>query len=332
MSQIASVANGGLTCIRFPRGLSPNVPQSPSFTPFHKLPPDEARNILQTLDIEHYSPSTISHARNSVPSPASPVTARAIKPFHQVQRSVTMPLKNGGPGQLQMPPQILSNGPATPQRQNSASNKISSFFGWKGGNNNNNYNSSPIAETSPTTISDRSSINGSPNGGHTHATSMSSHYGGKPMPAAIDVPRANAPAAALFSGSTFSHAPPTPAMSAQVEEMEEELRELSEELAGSIRREMELEEQIERLQEAVGSSDRDKRTSDYFSDSGISSTRDQEGNEEVRKLKRQSAQEKAEIKVNVSQKVHEERNKRKALEEHVKTLEAHIQSVRILSP
>ena len=246
---------------------------------------------------------------------------------HQVQRSVTMPLKNGAPT-LQMPPQLQQR-PTTPQRQNSASQKISSFFGWKGTGNPNYNNSSPIAETSPTTISDRSSINGSPSGGHTHATSMSSHFGTKPMPAAIDVPRANAPAAALFSGSSFPQAPPTPAMSVQVEEMEEELRELSEELAESIRREMELEEQIERLQaEGAGAVDKEKRTSDYFSDSGISSTKDQEGSEEVRRLKRQSAQEKATMKANVSQKVHEERNKRKALEEHVKTLEAHVQNVR----
>ena len=227
------------------------------------------------------------------------------------------------------PPNMLNNGPRTPQRQNSASTKISSFFGWKA--NNNTYNgSSPIAETSPTTISDRSSINDSPNGAHTHATSVSSHYTTKPMPAAIDIPRANAPAVALFSGGSIPQAPPTPAMSIQVEGLEEELKDLSEELANSIRREMELEDQLERLQaEGPNALDKDKRTSDYFSDSGLSSSRDQDDPraEEVRKMKRQSAQEKVHLKVNVSQRVQEERNKRKALEEHVKNLETHIQTV-----
>ena len=247
-----------------------------------------------------------------------------------------MPLKSGGTAPLQTPTVIsVSNGAGIPQRQNSASQKISSFFGWKGSNNNNASNqapSSPIAESSPTTISDRSSLENSPNGAHTHATSVSSHFTGKPMPAAIDVPRANAPAMALFSGSSFPQAPPTPAMSVQVEEMEEELKELSEELANSIRREMELEEQIERLQaEGANALDKEKRTSDYFSDSGTSSNRDQEASDaredEIRKVKRQSAQEKAHVKVNVSQRVQEERNKRKVLEEHVKNLEAHVQQV-----
>lgn len=124
-------------------------------------------------------------------------------------------------------------------------------------------------------------------------------------------------------------------MSIQVNEMEEELRELSEELANSIRREMELEEQIERLQaEGPNALDNEKRTSDYFSDSGTnSSARDMDGadakEDELRHVKRQSAQEKAQMKVSVSQRVQEERNKRKALEEHVKNLEAHIQTVGI---
>lgn len=116
-----------------------------------------------------------------------------------------------------------------------------------------------------------------------------------------------------------------------MEEMEEELRELSTELASSIRREMELEEQIERLQlEGPGALDNDKRTSDYYSDSGNSSARDPEtgsSREEVEKLKRRSEQEKVRLKIDVSQKVQEERGRRKALEEHVRNLESHIQSV-----
>ena len=120
-------------------------------------------------------------------------------------------------------------------------------------------------------------------------------------------------------------------MSMQLEELEEELRDISAELASSIRREMELEEEVERLQlEVPGASEKDKRTSDYYSDSGTSSIRDPETGsriEEVEKLKRRSEQEKAQMKLDVSQKVQEERGKRKALEEHIRALESHVQSV-----
>ena len=121
-------------------------------------------------------------------------------------------------------------------------------------------------------------------------------------------------------------------MSVQLEEMEEELREISSELASSIRREMELEEEVERLQmEAPGTLEKDIRTSDYFSDSGTSSVRDPEAvgsrADEVEKLKRRSEQEKAQIKLDISQKVQEERSRRRALEEHIRALEAHVQSV-----
>jgi hypothetical protein len=233
-----------------------------------------------------------------------------------------MPTKNG-PTSIQLPPpNMINHGPTTPHRQNSsASNKISNFFGWKA-----NTASSPIAETSPTTISDRSSITGSPNG--THGTSLSSFQPTKPILAAIDVPRANAPSHGILSNGSFPQAPPTPAY--HLDELEEELKDLSEELAASIRREMELEDQLERLQlEGPNALEKDKRTSDYYSDSGTSA-RDQDPTEredEERKLKRRSEQEKVQLKVNVSQRVQEERAKRKHLEDHIRNLEAHIQTV-----
>ena len=230
-----------------------------------------------------------------------------------------MPAKNVAAGQLQMPAILTTktSSPSTPQRQNSsASTKISNFFGWKAAQNT---ASSPIDETSPTTISAGSSLAGSPNG--THATSMSNYpfSGTKAGPPTIDISRANAGALTILSGGSFPNAPPTPALSLHVEEMEEELKDLSEELAHSIRREMELEDQLEVLQ---GSN---QRSSDYFSDSGTSA-RDQDHNteEEVRRSHRRSQQEKAHVKASVSQRVQEERNKRRALEEHIRTLETQL--------
>ena len=124
--------------------------------------------------------------------------------------------------------------------------------------------------------------------------------------------------------------PLTPAMSVQLEEMEEELREISSELASSIRREMELEDQVERLQiEGPGALERDKRTSDYYSDSGTSSVREPDASASIEadKLKRRSEQEKAQWRLDLSQKLQEERGRRKALEDHIRSLEGHIQNV-----
>ena len=118
--------------------------------------------------------------------------------------------------------------------------------------------------------------------------------------------------------------------------MEEELREVSSELAGSIRREMELEDLVERLQyEATQGqgSELNRRTSDYFSDSGTSSVRyplsDVGGSklEDLEKMKRRSEQEKAQLKVDLSQKLQNERGQRKALELYINQLEDQVQQV-----
>ena len=123
-------------------------------------------------------------------------------------------------------------------------------------------------------------------------------------------------------------------MSIQIEEMEEELREISSELAGSIRREIELEDQVERLQLEVSQPPEiSRRTSDYFSDSGTSSVRcplsEVGGNksEDLEKMKRRSEQEKAQLKLDVSQKLQDERGRRKALEAHIRILEDRLQAV-----
>lgn len=119
----------------------------------------------------------------------------------------------------------------------------------------------------------------------------------------------------------------------KMEELEEELKEISSELASSIRREMELEYEVERLQlEGPTSLDRNQRTSDYFSDSGTSSVRYQSGDagrkpDDLERTKRRSEQEKAQMKLDVSQKLQEERSQRKALEAHIRSLEERLESV-----
>ena len=123
-------------------------------------------------------------------------------------------------------------------------------------------------------------------------------------------------------------------MSVQITDMEEELREVSSELAGSIRRELELEDLVDRLQaEITQGPDLGRRTSDYFSDSGTSSVRhptsDNGGGrmEDLAKMKRLSEQEKAKFKLDLSQKLQDERARRKAAELHMQHLGEQLQHV-----
>lgn len=122
-------------------------------------------------------------------------------------------------------------------------------------------------------------------------------------------------------------------MATQVAEMEEELREVSSELAASIKREMDLEDLVDRLQlEASQGSDHNRRTSDYFSDSGTSSVRyplSEVGgkSEDLEKWKRALEQDKAQFKVDFTQKLQYERGRRKVLEDHIQRLEEESQHV-----
>ncbi|KAM0503411.1 hypothetical protein D7B24_000112 [Verticillium nonalfalfae] len=111
---------------------------------------------------------------------------------------------------------------------------------------------------------------------------------------------------------------------AQIQEMEDELKAISAELASSIRREMDLEDLVDRLQSEISNPQAPgKRTSDYFSDSGVSSTKFSEydqNKEEVEKVQRRSEQEKASIRLELTTKVQEERLRRKALDQQIKEL------------
>jgi hypothetical protein len=108
--------------------------------------------------------------------------------------------------------------------------------------------------------------------------------------------------------------------------MEDELKTISAELATSIRREMELEDLVERLQsEASNPQGSGRRTSDYFSDSGTSSVRyageSDSKSEELDRLQRKTQRETAQVRLELNEKVQEERSRRKVLESHIRVLE-----------
>ena len=122
-----------------------------------------------------------------------------------------------------------------------------------------------------------------------------------------------------------------------MDDLEEELTEVSAEFANSIRRELELEDLVDRLQfEASQGPDMGRRTSDYFSDSGSGSIKyppsDAGANkaEDLAKQKRIADQEKAQFKLSLSQKLQDERRRRKVLEAHIKHLSEQMHNVSLI--
>lgn len=157
----------------------------------------------------------------------------------------------------------------------------------------------------------------------------------KTLPPMIDTLRANTAHTNVYpSGSSLSLPSLTPGLGSY-DSIEEELRMLSAELAASIIREMELEDLVEKLEaEAADTSNvnQEKRTSDYFSDVGTpdrnlygSSIHEQE----LEKVKRHYQQEKAQIRLEMLEKLSEERQRRTNAETQARELEDHVSRVRV---
>ncbi|KAJ5689873.1 hypothetical protein N7462_004265 [Penicillium macrosclerotiorum] len=205
-----------------------------------------------------------------------------------------------------------------PRQPKTPGNKISSFFGWKAATAT---ATSPGAESSSTEISDS---------GRSPLPS--------PMPPLANVPIAMKPSSP-YDTKAPGFGPPVRTSSlggvsthdamftSKIADLENELREISSELAGSIRREMELEDLIERFQ--TEGPEVNRRTSDYFSDSGTSSIRyAPDRQEDIEKIRRAAEQERAQLKVEMSQRLQEERTRRTASESHVQILENQVQQLR----
>ncbi|KAM7219166.1 hypothetical protein V8F06_005463 [Rhypophila decipiens] len=107
----------------------------------------------------------------------------------------------------------------------------------------------------------------------------------------------------------------------QIQEMEDELKAISAELASSIRREMDLEDLVDKLQEHINNPQAPgKRTSDYYSDSGYSSAKFSEydhAKEEISQIQRRAEQEKAQIRLELTDKLQEERSRRRELDQQI---------------
>lgn len=209
-----------------------------------------------------------------------------------------------------------------------ANGGISRFFGWNGVREAEGTSSSPT-----TTFSDRSlSPLPSPSIAKTLPIEMAgSRASARLTPPGLDVHKANAayfdnPETPLLLGDDASNA--------HVRELERELRHISEELANSIRREMELEDELDHVrselpiipQSELGA----RRSSDYFSDSGASSIKfpitDVDARlEQLDKKVRRVEQEKANLKLEAAARLQTELNRRRDLEELVRDLEDQVE-------
>lgn len=118
-----------------------------------------------------------------------------------------------------------------------------------------------------------------------------------------------------------------------VEAIEEEVRIVSADLAASIRREMDLEDLVERLQSEAAERNSEgggRRTSDYFSDAGTPVRLldlDVKPDYDIEKMMRKAEQEKAQLRLEMFGKVQDERERRKVLEAHARDLEDKIAQV-----
>ncbi|PLN81471.1 hypothetical protein BDW42DRAFT_200819 [Aspergillus taichungensis] len=263
-------------------------------------------------------------------SNGTPVHSRLVsEPFIPVlhsstpKRATTMGLHP--PANSHRPPPLhiaatgrsMSSSVVDAKQPKTPGHKISSFFGFRAA-------SSPGGESSSTEISEagRSPLHSPmppslPSGSYAITPSTTIPFDNRPVPGR--------------NGSLSSAGGLQSASNAHVSELENELREISSELAGSIRREMELEDLVERLQSDMPmDTPSHRRTSDYFSDSGSSSIRyAYDGRaDDLEKFRRAAEQERAQLKTDLTQRWQEERARRAATESHIQILEAQVHQLR----
>ncbi|OCL09534.1 hypothetical protein AOQ84DRAFT_220764 [Glonium stellatum] len=272
-----------------------------------------------TLEVEELGASKAAHIRSPT-MPNMPSYNTAVR-----QPSLTLQLEGVTGGFLDDEYSPSPDSQLASRQPKSPSAKFTSFFGWKSSGQQNG------ADSPTTTFSDRS-LSPAPSPMFPKHSLDGSPQATRSTPAALDIPMANS-----IAQSSYFNVPGTPllssspAMNAHVEELERELREVSSELASSIRREMELEDEVERWKSegSTLASEGNRRTSDYYSDSGASSVRFPVGDnetklEDVERLRRKAEQERAQLKVDMAQRIQEELRRRRDLEAQVQTLEERV--------
>lgn len=281
------------------------------------------------------SSSTVKHAQVDIESPLTTGTIGTDTWYSE--STVTTPLqstmsifssKATPPHNLGSPNTITrtfshdsydSNTTVQKAPKSPGASKLGAFFGWGG---------STSPPSTSTSFSDISPIPASPAPLDTSRQGPNaSRPTAKQLPTALDIPKANADIGSYYGSAHLQVPLATPTTPIQVEEMERELRDISAELAASIRREMDLEDLVERLQAEAQNppNNATRRTSDYFSDAGTSSVRyggdSEQKQEELERMVRRTEQEKATMRMELTDKIQDERQRRKQFEQQVRQLE-----------
>ncbi|KAI0408938.1 hypothetical protein F4802DRAFT_616720 [Xylaria palmicola] len=287
--------------------------QTPSYSDEHSLYDDLLADqpegpLSDTLDGYNSESSDTTN-----PSPINPNmslhVSRKTLPQHLTLKSDEASLKRTNSNEIKTP------NTDKPLPKSPASSRLGTFFGWA---------SSPVTESSERAYSPLPSpFNFSKSGSQSDASPtttvgpQSSYEASKDQ---LDNPNSREYCESYLATPSVGSSDP-----AQIDEMEDELRAISAELAASIRREMDLEDLVDRLQAekenpaATGN----KRTSDYFSDSGYSSAKLSEfdqSREEIEKIQRRSEQEKAQLRLELTTKLQDERLKRQKMDEQIREL------------
>ncbi|CAI4216227.1 unnamed protein product [Parascedosporium putredinis] len=219
-------------------------------------------------------------------------------------------------------PNTIHSGLAS--QRSTRSNTLSSDY-----NPNQVIKRKPLSATASALAVRYSSSTSNPLTSHTNSPTTSQDP--RSSPGALAYQPSHSRETSVYSTSSYAfsevYTPPciaSPSPAAEIEEMEDELKAISAELAASIRREMDLEDVVDRLQSEVNNPQAPgKRTSDYYSDSGISSAKFSEFDqtrEEVERVQRKSDQEKAQLRLELTTKLQDERDKRKVLDQQIREL------------
>lgn len=212
-------------------------------------------------------------------------------------------------------------------RPKSPGGRLGTLFGWKSSSQRSG------TESPTTTFSDRSlSPLPSPRIYKTlaPASMAGSASTARLTPQGLDVHKANSADMQYFDNPETPILLGSPGTNAHVKELEKELSHISTELAESIKREMELEDEIDRLRADMPlHAEAGRRSSDYFSDSGSSArfpvTDPEAKMEQMEHKMRKIEQEKAQLKNEVASRLATELSRRRDLEQLVQNLEDQLQ-------
>ncbi|KAK8095576.1 hypothetical protein PG999_013598 [Apiospora kogelbergensis] len=280
------------------------------------LPADAEDDHLSVLDGYDSDSSVQSNYNNHNPNPVAPTENMSLfvnrKP---APPNLTLNQANPEPHESTTSPthnnnhEVKTPNTDKPLPKSPGSSKLGTFFSW----------GSPSASTSefsplPSPYGPKSSV-------YTDASPVTTI---RPE-SLLEAPKGPTTSREYSESYLDTPANILPSHPAEIEEMEEELKAISGELASSIRREMDLEDLVDRLQAERDNpiSSSNKRTSDYFSDSGYSSTKfsdyDQ-SREEVERIQRRAEQEMAQVRLELTNKLQDERTKRQQLDDQIKDL------------